>query len=254
MNWAYSDCLKTADRHVFFKFMVKTLAEKKGLRATFMPKPFLNKTGNGCHSHISLWNKKGQNIFLNKKDELGLSTCAYNFIGGIMHSTEALSAWFNPTINSFKRINAKATQSGATWSPNSISFSGNNRTHLIRVPDSGRFELRLMDGAVNPYLLQAGTIAAGLDGIKSRRKPGKRFDNNMYEEYNKIDNLKKLPKTLDIALTKFSKSEVMQKAFSKKTIQSYIKLKNTEIKRFKLSKNNKIKGITKWERTNTIDC
>ena len=201
MNWDFSDCLTTADRHVFFKFMVKALAEKRGLRATFMPKPFSNKTGNGCHAHVSLWDKKGRNIFLDKKDKLGLSKNAYNFIGGIMHSAEALTAWFNPTINSFKRINAPVTDSGATWSPNTITYSGNNRTHMIRVPGSGRFELRLMDGAVNPYLLQAGIIAAGMDGMKNKRNPGKPIHINMYEEAHKVKNAKKLPKNLDIALT-----------------------------------------------------
>ena len=168
MNWGFSDCLRTADRHVFFKFMVRALAEKKGLRATFMPKPFFNKTGNGCHAHISLWNKKNKNLFLDKKDKLGLSSLAYNFMGGIINSAEALTAWFNPTINSYKRINAPVTASGATWSPNTISYSGNNRTHMIRVPGEGRFELRLMDGATNPYLLQAGIIAsAGLYALEN---------------------------------------------------------------------------------------
>ena len=151
MNWDFSNCLQTADRHVFFKFMVKTLAEKKGFRATFMPKPFINKTGNGCHAHLSVWDNKGKNLFLDKKDKLGLSKTAYHFMGGIMNSAEALTAWFNPTINSYNRINAPVTASGATWTPNTITYSDNNRTHMIRVPGPGRFELRLMDGATNPY-------------------------------------------------------------------------------------------------------
>ena len=100
MNWDFSNCLKTADRHTFFKFMVRSIAERHGVRATFMPKPFANKTGNGCHAHISLWNKSKKNLFLNKKDQLGLSNLAYNFMGGIINSAEALTAWFNPTINS----------------------------------------------------------------------------------------------------------------------------------------------------------
>ena len=254
MNWDFSDCLTTADRHVFFKFMVKALAEKRGLRATFMPKPFSNKTGNGCHAHVSVWNKKGQNVFLNKNDKLGLSEVAYNFIGGIMNSAEALTAWFNPTINSFKRINAPVTDSGATWSPNTITYSGNNRTHMIRVPGSGRFELRLMDGAVNPYLLQAGIIAAGLDGIKYNRKPGKPVHVNMYEESHKVKNAKKLPKTLEVALTNLSNSKMMQKAFTKSTIDSYVMLRKKEIKQFKSSNESKKKGITNWEKKNTLDC
>ena len=134
--------------------MVKSIAEKHGFRATFMPKPFANLTGNGCHVHISVWDKPGQkNLFHDKKGELGLSSLAYNFLGGLMHHAEALAAITNPTVNSYKRINASTTLSGATWSPNTITFGGNNRTHMVRVPDEGRIELRLADGAANPYLL-----------------------------------------------------------------------------------------------------
>ena len=161
MNWDYSDCLKTADRHAFFKFMVKTIAEKHGLRATFMPKPFGNLTGNGCHAHVSVW-QGSKNKFLDNKDKLGLSKMAYNFLGGVIKNASSLSAFFNPTINSYRRINAPPTKSGASWSPSSISYTGNNRTHMIRIPDPGRFELRLMDGSANPYLLQASVLAAGL--------------------------------------------------------------------------------------------
>jgi len=264
MNWDFSDCLQTADRHVFFKFMVRTLAEKSGLRATFMPKPFINKTGNGCHAHLSVWNKKGKNLFLDKKDKLGLSKTAYNFMGGIMNSAEALTAWFNPTINSYKRINAPVTASGATWSPNTITYSGNNRTHMIRVPGSGRFELRLMDGATNPYLLQAGILAAGIDGIEKKRNPGKPVNVNMYEEAHKVKGAKKLPLNLPQALNNLDKSKVLKSAFGKDVINSYITLKNREIKKynssrekkigFKGSKSNKSNLITQWEKDNTLDC
>mgnify|MGYP003319674667 FL=1 len=179
MNWDYSDCLTTADRHVFFKFMVKSLSEKHGLRATFMPKPFENLTGNGCHAHISLWNEKN-NKFLESGDRYGLSKLAYNFLGGLMKNAASLSAFFNPTVNSFRRINAPPTKSGASWSPSSISYTGNNRTHMIRIPDPGRFELRLMDGSSNPYLLQAGILAAGLHGMNMKLDPGEPLTCNMY--------------------------------------------------------------------------
>ena len=185
---------------------------------------------------------------------MGLSKQAYNFIGGVMHSAEALTAWFNPTINSYKRINAPVTDSGATWSPNTITYSGNNRTHMIRIPGSGRFELRLMDGAVNPYLLQAGIIAAGIDGMKYNRKPGKPIHVNMYEESHKVKNAKKLPKTLDSALSNLNNSKMMQRAFTKSTIDSYVKLRTREIKQFKSSNDSKKKGITNWEKNNTLDC
>ena len=254
MNWDYSDSLVTADRHVFFKFMVKSLAEKHGLRATFMPKPFSNLTGNGCHAHVSVWNGK-DNKFLDNKDELGLSKLAYNFLGGIMKNTQALSAFFNPTINSYRRINAPPTKSGATWSPSSISYTGNNRTHMIRIPDKGRFELRLMDGSANPYLLQAGIIAAGLEGINKKLNPGKPLYCNMYEDYKKYPNLKKLPNDINEAITMLEKSKTISQAFGVDVIQSYTKLKNLEIKNFR-HRNifDKKRPVTQWEKDNTLDC
>ncbi|WP_440618151.1 type III glutamate--ammonia ligase [Candidatus Pelagibacter sp. HIMB1493] len=254
MNWDYSDSLVTADRHVFFKYMVKSLAEKHGLRATFMPKPFHNLTGNGCHAHVSVWNGKN-NKFLDKKDDLGLSKLAYNFLGGIMNNTQALSAFFNPTINSYRRINAPPTKSGATWSPSSISYTGNNRTHMIRIPDQGRFELRLMDGSANPYLLQAGIIAAGLEGINKKLNPGKPLHCNMYEDFKKYPNLKKLPNDIEQAIKMLEKSKSLSNAFGKDVIASYTKLKRSEIKNFKSSSTfNKRKPVTKWEKDNTLDC
>ena len=254
MNWDYSDSLVTADRHVFFKYMVKSLAEKHGLRATFMPKPFHNLTGNGCHAHVSVWNGKN-NKFLDKKDDLGLSKLAYNFLGGIMNNTQALSAFFNPTINSYRRINAPPTKSGATWSPSSISYTGNNRTHMIRIPDQGRFELRLMDGSANPYLLQAGIIAAGLEGINKKLNPGKPLHCNMYKDFKKYPNLKKLPNDIEQAIKMLEKSKSLSNAFGKDVIASYTKLKRSEIKNFKSSSTfNKRKPVTKWEKDNTLDC
>jgi len=254
MNWEYSDCLQTADRHVFFKFMVKTIAEKHGLRATFMPKPFEDLTGNGCHAHISLW-QKDKNIFLDNGDRFGLSKIAYNFLGGILHSAEPLSAFFNPTINSYRRIDAPTTSSGATWSPSSITYSGNNRTHMIRIPDAGRFDLRLMDGSANPYLLQAGILAAGNDGMNKKRDPGKPLLINMYTDYKDYPHLKKLPTDLETALEKLDKSKELNEAFGEKVITSYIKLKNNEINNFNAKEIfSKEKPVTDWEKLNTLDC
>ena len=108
---------------------------------------------------------------LHPDGDQGLSELAYHFLGGVIHSAEALCAITNPTVNSYKRINAPVTASGATWAPNYISYSGNNRTHMVRTPDDDRFEFRLPDGAANPYLLQAAVLAAGLDGIANRTRP-----------------------------------------------------------------------------------
>ena len=254
MNWDYDDCLVTADRHVFFKYMVKSLAEKHGLRATFMPKPFENLTGNGCHAHVSLWSDK-TNKFLDTGDRYGLTKLAYNFLAGIMNLAKPLSAFFNPTINSYRRINAPPTKSGASWSPSSISYTGNNRTHMIRVPDPGRFELRLMDGSANPYLLQAGIIAAGIDGINNNRDPGQPLFINMYTDGDNYPNIKKLPSNLENALEYLSSSEVLLSAFGEKNITSYLKLKQQELKDFNSKETfSKKEPITNWEKINTLDC
>ena len=250
MNWDYDDALVTADRHVFFKYMVKTIAEQHELRATFMPKPFADLTGNGCHAHVSLWNKTGgKNLFLDKKDaqELGLSKLAYQFLGGIVHNAEALSAIFNPTVNSYKRINGVVTRSGATWSPNTVTYSGNNRTHMIRVPDQGRFELRLMDGAANPYLLQAGVLAAGLDGVENDRSPGKPQFNNMYAEPEKAKGAKKLPLNLLDAVRNLDKSKPLRAGLGDELIDAYVKLRMQDWQAYTAH-------LSSWERDNTLDC
>ena len=248
MNFDYDDCLRTADKHAFFKFMVKSIAEKHGLRATFMPKPFMHLTGNGCHFHTSIWDKSGRkNQFLDPKGELGNSRLAYQFLGGILHNAQALCSIFNPTVNSYMRINAPRTLSGATWSPNAVTYGGNNRTHMVRIPDPGRFELRLMDGAVNPYLGAAAVLTAGLDGIANKRDPGKRLDIDMYAEPQKARGAKKLPLNLLDALRLTEKSKVLRAGLGDEVIDSYIKLKMQEWKDY-------CHHLTQWERDHTLDC
>lgn len=247
MNWDYDDALKTADRHVFFKYMVKSLCEAEGLRATFMPKPFEHLTGNGCHAHVSLWDLEGKkNLFLDEKNDLGLSELAYDFLGGIMHNAEELCAFFNPTVNSYKRINAPRTSSGATWAPGSVTYSGNNRTHMIRVPDKGRFELRLMDGAANPYLMQASILAAGIDGMNNKRDPGEPLFIDMYEDGHKIQAEKNLPKCMLDALRLLDKSTVLRQELGDDLINSYVFLKMQEWHDYSTH-------LTEWERVNTLD-
>lgn len=199
INWTYNDALVTCDRHVFFKYMVKTLAEQRGLTATFMPKPFSNLTGNGAHVHMSLWND-GDNIFVNLQDEMGLSTLAYEFLGGVLSHARGLTALCSPTINSYRRLGATMTTSGSTWSPRYISYGGNNRTHMIRIPEGGRFECRLVDGSANLYLAQAGLLAAGLDGIEKHLKAGDRIDENMFVRGLEFSDLPTLPTSLLEAL------------------------------------------------------
>ena len=248
MNWTYADALVTADRHVFFKYMVKAIAEKHGLRATFMPKPFIDLTGSGCHAHVSVWDRAGKrNLFHDPKGELGLSQMAYHFLGGVLNSAEGLCALFNPTVNSYKRINAPRTTSGATWSPNAITYGGNNRTHMVRIPDADRFEFRLMDGAANPYLLQAGLLAAGLDGVETRRDPGPRRDIDMYTQGHMLEGIRRLPANLLDALRAFAADDVLRARLGASFGDSYLKLKQDEWARF-------ARHLTEWERETTLDC
>ncbi|MGJ5180197.1 type III glutamate--ammonia ligase [Bradyrhizobium oligotrophicum] len=245
MNWEFDTALKTADRHAFFKYMVRSIAEKHGLRATFMPKPFVDLTGNGCHAHVSVW-KDSRNLFEDEAGELGVSKLGYQFLGGIMHSADALAALFNPTVNSYKRINAARTTSGATWAPNSVTYSGNNRTHLIRIPEAGRFEVRLADGAANPYLLQAGLLTAGLDGITNQRDPGQRLDINMYTDGHAVKTGKKLPLNLLDAIRALEASPVLIEKLGD-FVPCYVKLKTEEW-------NSYSRHLTEWERETTLDC
>ena len=231
----------------FFKYMVKAIAEKHGLRATFMPKPFTNLTGSGCHVHVSLWNG-GKNLFDDGKDGLGLSRSAYNFIGGVMNAACDMCSITNPTVNSYKRINAPVTTSGATWSPNTVTYTGNNRTHMIRIPGAGRFEFRLADGATNPYLLPAALLAAGLDGIARGTDPGKPLDIDMYAEGHKAPpGTKKLPLNLLDALRATEKSELLRRELGDEFVNSYVKLKTREWNEF-------TRHLSAWERANTLDC
>uniref|UniRef100_UPI0035B423AE type III glutamate--ammonia ligase n=1 Tax=Paenirhodobacter enshiensis TaxID=1105367 RepID=UPI0035B423AE len=247
MNWKYDGAMSTADKHSFFKFMVKSVAEKHGLRATFMPKPIMGLTGNGCHAHISVWNTKtGKNAFADDTKELGLSDAGRTFLGGIMKHASALAVITNPTVNSYKRINAPRTTSGATWAPNTVTWTGNNRTHMVRVPGPGRFELRLPDGAVNPYLLQAVIIAAGLSGMRSKADPGPRHDIDMYAEGYKVKDAPRLPLNLLDAIRAYDADEGLKTAMGTEFSSAYLKLKAQEW-------NTYTSHLTQWERDTTLD-
>ncbi len=250
MNWEFDDALKTADKHSFFKFMAKSVAEKHGLRATFMPKPIEGLTGNGCHAHVSVWDGAGNaaktNVFADDAMDLGLSQSGRHFLGGIMKHASALAAITNPTVNSYKRINAPRTMSGATWAPNTVTWTSNNRTHMVRVPGPGRFELRLPDGAANPYLLQAVIIAAGLDGVSTNADPGKRYDIDMYAEGHKVRGAPRLPLNLLDALREFNKNKGLKSMLGDEFSAAYLKLKHQEWDAFAAH-------FSTWEKENTLD-
>ncbi|WP_298291906.1 type III glutamate--ammonia ligase [uncultured Litoreibacter sp.] len=256
MNWDFDDALTTADKHSFFKFMTKCIAEKHGYRATFMPKPVEGLTGNGCHAHISVWDAPGNasktNVFAMEPNdrsqtaELGLSEKGRHFLGGIMKHASALAAITNPTVNSYKRINAPRTMSGATWAPNTVTWTGNNRTHMVRVPGPGRFELRLPDGAVNPYLLQAVIIAAGLSGVRSQADPGKRHDIDMYADGHKVRGAPKLPLNMLDAMRAYNRDKELKAAMGEEFSAAYLKMKQQEWNDF-------TSYFSQWEKDNTLD-
>jgi glutamate---methylamine ligase len=245
MNWEFADTLITADRHTFFKFMTKSIAEKHGLRATFMPKPFITLTGSGCHCHTSLWRDE-TNLFEGPGGELGMSSLGYNFVGGLLHHAPALCALLNPTVNSYKRINAPRTLSGATWSPNTVTYAADNRTHMIRIPAGNRLELRLADGAANPYLLQAAVLTAGLDGITQQRDPGKRLDINMYSEGQLVTNARQLPLNLLDAIRALERSETLRQHLGSGFVGPYVKLKMQHWNEY-------CGQVSEWERSVTLD-
>lgn len=172
-NFTFADALTTADRVITARYLIAMLAEQRGMLATFMPKPFADRTGNGLHLHLSLW-RDDDPLFPDAGDArgLGLSELAYGFVGGVLDHAPGLLSVLAPTVNSYKRRGAVATTSGATWAPNRASYGGNDRTHLIRVPDANRVEVRGGDGSANPYLAIAALLTAGLDGVERKADPG----------------------------------------------------------------------------------
>jgi glutamate---methylamine ligase len=254
MNWKYADALTTADRQVFFKYMVKSLAEKHGLRATFMPKPFTHLTGNGCHIHISLWDREtGANLFLGKPGATGpaadmgegLTKLGHQCIAGVLDTAAPLCALIAPTVNSYRRLNAAGTLSGATWSPRTASVSGNNRTHMVRIPGPGRFEVRVADGSANPYLLPAAVLEACRHGMERGLSVGTVSDVNVYE--GGTTDLTPLPTTLLDALRAFEATPVLRTALGEPFATAYLKHKHVEWLE-------SLRHVSDWEREKTIDC
>ena len=249
INWQYSDALTTADRHTFFKWMVKTVAEERGLMATFMPKPFQNMTGNGAHFHMSLSDAKNRNVFLDEQDENGISQLAYWYIGGIIHHAKALAAITNPLVNSYKRLVRGAPRSGATWAPVYITYGGSNRTQMLRIPGPGDVECRTLDGAANPYLSAAVMLAAGLDGIERQIEPGPRNDDNLYEIPEaelRLRGVEFLPTTLAEALDHLEQDNVVKSALGPHYAPYYVDVKRDEWRRYNQS-------VSQWETENYVD-
>ncbi|NEQ51699.1 MAG: type III glutamate--ammonia ligase [Leptolyngbya sp. SIO3F4] len=245
INWTYSDARTTCDRHVFFKYMVKTLAEQRGYTATFMPKPFSHITGNGGHVHNSLW-QGTVNSFEEGADDGGLSPVGYNFLGGVLNHAKGLAALFAPTINSYRRLGASMTASGSTWSPRYISYGGNNRSHMIRIPEPGRFECRLIDGSANLYLALAGLLAAGIGGIKNKTSPGERIDENLFARGDEFPDLETLPTNLFEALEALKKDELLMETLGELGSKTFFEFKHKEWNAF-------CSQVTDWEMNQYIN-
>ncbi len=227
-NFAFSDALTSADRLVFFRYMIHTLAHRAGMTATFMPKPFSYLTGNGLHLHSSLWDAKtGAELFGGPDDPrgLGLSEMAYHYVGGLIQHASALVGVTCPTVNSYKRMGVGAPNSGATWAPAYATYGGNNRTQMLRVPDGGRIENRACDGAANPYLAMAVQLAAGLDGIDRKLDPGEPNVENLYvlsPDEVKALGIHAMPPTLLHAMDELVADPVMRDALGKTPDGDYV--------------------------------
>jgi glutamine synthetase len=245
INWEYSDAMTTADRQTFFRWMVKVNAEKHGMLATFMPKPFANLTGSGAHYHMSLWDSENEkNLFVDEGDPNGLSQEAYWFMGGILKHARAISAVAAPLVNSYKRLTRGAPRSGATWAPTCVTYGGSNRTQMIRIPGPGRIENRAVDGAANPYLAAAVMLGVGLHGIENKIEPGEMNHDNLYEvpeEELQRRGIGHLPSTLREAAECLSEDEVVKDALGKTYGDYYVNVKREEWQEYHLN-------VSEWER------
>ncbi|MCS7047226.1 MAG: type I glutamate--ammonia ligase, partial [Gemmataceae bacterium] len=237
INYKYADALTTADRFIFFKMLAGEVARKHGAIATFMPKPFSDRTGSGAHMHYHLADATtGRNLFLADPNEfpLGLSETARHFLGGVLTHARALCAVTSPTVNCYKRLQIGpglfSARSGYTWTPAYITYGDNNRTQMIRTPEPGHVEDRTVSSAFNPYLGMAAYIYAGLDGIRRKLDPGPPNLANMYElslEEMTRRNVRVLPQSLAEAIDELERDEVVQQALGPIAAE-FIKLKRME--------------------------
>lgn len=236
-DFKYSDTLTMCDRFIFFRYMAKHYAKEEGLLATFMPKPFADKTGNGAHFNMSLYDPaSGTNLFACTPEEdpkgLGLTTLGYQFVGGVLKHGRALCAAFSPTVNSYKRLVRQGAMATFSWAPVFNSFGSNNRTNSLRVPmGGGRFECRNVDGAVNPYLASALVLAAGLEGIKEGLDPGDPQEDNLYEltEKERAERgIEFLPQHLQEAVQAFASDPFIEKVLGKALRDEFITYKTQE--------------------------
>jgi glutamine synthetase len=242
VNYTFADGLSSCDNYVMFKMAASEIANKMGLVCSFMPKPFADRPGNGMHMHMSLGDGT-RNLFEDKSDVRGLdlSGLAYQFLAGVLKHAPALTALCAPTVNSYKRLVVSHSLTGATWAPAYISYGDNNRSALVRVP-KGRLELRLPDGACNPYLATAAVIAAGLDGIENELDPGEPQNDNLYllSKAELADRgIDILPQNLSLAVDALEKDSVIRSALGP-VIDTFVDLKRTEWAEY-------MRHVSEWE-------
>lgn len=248
-DFKYADALTSCDRFIFFRYMAKQYAKEEGLIATLMPKPFANRTGNGAHFNMSLYDlETGGNVFAcDPADDprgLGLTELGYHFIGGIIKHGRALCAAFAPTVNSYKRLLRQGSMSYFSWAPVFNSFGSNNRTNSIRVPmNGGRCESRNADGAVNPYLAATLAFAAGLEGVREALDPGTPQDDNLYElseAERAARGIEFLPQNLLEAVQAFADDPFVEKVLGKELRDEFVRYKSEEWQSYHHS-------ISSWE-------
>jgi glutamine synthetase len=228
IDFRYDEALKTADNIMTFKMVVKIIAQKHGLHATFMPKPFRNQAGSGMHINMSL-NKGNENIFFNPKNPKSISDEAKYFIGGVFAHIKAITAISNPLINSYKRLVP------GYEAPTHISWAHRNRSPLIRIPATTgtdtRLELRSPDPSCNPYLVLAVILAAGLEGIEKKILPPLELEGNAYQmaDHELVkSSAGKLPKSLSAALDEFEKDDLVRETLGEHAFKRYLKVKRAE--------------------------
>lgn len=248
-DFQYADALTTCDRLVFFRMMAKHYAEEQGLLATMMPKPFANRTGNGAHFNMSLYDlATGANAFACAPQDdprgLGLTETGYHFIGGILRHGRALCAAFAPTVNSYKRLVRQGSMAGFSWAPVFNSYGSNNRTNSVRVPaGGGRCESRNADGAVNPYLAAALVLAAGLEGVREKIDPGAPNEDNLYEiseSERSARGIGFLPQTLLEAVEAFAADPLVESTLGTALRDEFVRYKRQEWNEYHLH-------VSAWE-------
>lgn len=266
-DFSYADVMTMADRFIIWRLMMKEIARKYGWEATMMPKPYADRTGSGAHFNMSLADiKTGKNISGDASDKrgCGLSKKAYQFLGGLRKHAAAIVATSCPIVNSYKRLIKSGSMTGYTWAPIFISYGGNNRTHMFRVPmlrpqiegenpghinlSSTRWECRAVDPATNPYLSAAMFLGAGLDGIEQDLDPGEPDLVNMYElPDQELDRrgVKQLPRTLLESIAAFEEDDIGRRVMGEELFNSYIKLKRAEWWQYHNS-------ISQWEIDNYL--